>query len=367
MLAYDMLTVPDTIKGLRISENRKTLDVVDIPLAIRNHIENVPEGYVLLKVRAIGLNPADWKTLYSYGFPGGILGCDAAGDIVAVGSGVTHLSVGDRAGGFTLGLGLKERPGAFAEYALLSASGTFKLPDGQTYVEAAALPIPLFTAVQTLYFRHNLALPSAPATDNTPILIWGASTAVGHYAIQLASLSGYKVVTTASPDVFDEVKTLGASEVFDYKDPETPKKIQAVAHDLTMAIDTAGGTGTLQLISGSLCPTSNSNKIYSIVMDSSASPTLPSNTTVEYTLVYEVLGFPFKLGELKFPVRPDDVAGSLGFIQNEYPRLFEGGENRKIKIQKLRIMPGGLESVVEGMNIMKDGKYGREKLVYNIA
>ncbi|KAH8832184.1 chaperonin 10-like protein [Flagelloscypha sp. PMI_526] len=362
-----MAALPKTMKALQIRGDRTALDLVDIPFASREDIQHVPAGFVLLKVKALGLNPADWKSLYIYGPPGGILGCDAAGDVVAVGSGVTHLSVGDRVAGFTLGLGLKERTGAFAEYALFSASGTFKIPEGQSYAEAAAVPLALLTAVQTLYFRHNLALPSAPTTIKAPILIWGASTAVGHYAIQLASLSGYKVITTASPAVFDEVKALGASQVFDYKDPETPKKIQAVAPELTLAIDTAGGKGTLDLISAALSPTSTSNKIFSIVNDSSSSTPLPSNTTVEYTIVYQVLGFPFKLGEWEIPLHPSDVAGSLDFVKNVYPSLFSGGENRKVKVQKLRVMPGGLDRVIEGLNIMKEGKYGREKLVYHIA
>jgi NADPH:quinone reductase-like Zn-dependent oxidoreductase len=107
--------------------------------------------------------------------------------------------------------------------------------------------------------RHNLALPSSPSINQTPILIWGGSTAVGHYAIQLASLSGYKVYVTASPAVFDEVKNLGASEVFDYKDPETPKKIREVAAKeqdggIKMAIDTVSENGTTELIIVSVVP-----------------------------------------------------------------------------------------------------------------
>ncbi|KAH8832173.1 chaperonin 10-like protein [Flagelloscypha sp. PMI_526] len=360
-------TLPSTIKALQIREDRETLDLVEVPFASREDVQNIPDGYILLKVKAVGLNPVDWKTgLYAFGHTGGILGCDAAGDVVAMGAGVTHLSVGDRAAGFTMGHGFKERPGAFAEYVLFSATGAFKIPEGQSYAEAAALPIPLLTAVQTLYFRHNLALPSAPTTANTPILIWGASTAVGHYAIQLASLSGYRVITTASPAVFDQVKALGASEVFDYKDPETPEKIRVAAPELSMAIDTAGGKGTLELISASLSPESKLNNIYSIVTVPS-SLVLPSNTHAEFTLVYELLGFPFKFAGKDFPLRPVDVSRSLDFVHNEYPKLFEGGENRKIKIQKIRILPGGLESVVEGLKIMKEGKYGREKLVYIIA
>ncbi|KAH8817800.1 chaperonin 10-like protein [Flagelloscypha sp. PMI_526] len=335
---------PETIKALQIREDRETLDLVDVPFASREDVKNIPDGQVLLKVKAIGLNPIDWKTgLYALGHTGGIVGCDAAGDVVAVGAGVTHLAVGDRAAGFTQGHGLKERPGAFAEYVVYAASGTFKIPEGQSYEEAAALPIPLLTAVQTLYYRHNLALPSSPSTNNTPILIWGASTAVGHYAIQLAPC-------------LTEVKALGASEVFDYKDPETPQKIRDAVPDLTLALDTVAENGTTELIAASLSPISGSNKI-KVILPLSPDVKLPSNTTAEFSIIYTFLGFPV----------PSSGRCRIAFVKNEYPALFRGGDQRKVKVQKLRVMKGGLESVVEGLKIMKEGRYGREKLVYTIA
>ncbi|KAH8832079.1 chaperonin 10-like protein [Flagelloscypha sp. PMI_526] len=358
--------LPDTIKGLRLREDKETIDVVDVPFASREDVKNVPAGQVLLKVRAIGLNPIDWKSSrYSLSDTGGIIGCDAAGDVIAVGPEVTHLSAGDRAAGFTQGHGLKERPGAFSQYVLFAASGTFKIQDGQSYEEAAALPVPLLTAVQTLYYRHHLALPSSSSTTNTPVLIWGASTAVGHYAIQLANLSGYRVITTASPEVFGEIKALGASEVFDYKDRDTPQKIRNIAPDLTMALDTVSENGTTELVAASLSPTSVSNKIYSLLY---VPPTisLPSNTMVEFTITYTLLGFPVSFIGDEIPVNADDVAGSLNFVKNEYPRLFNGGDKRKVKIQKLRLMSGGLENVAEGLRILKEGRYGREKLIYPI-
>ncbi|KAH8832078.1 chaperonin 10-like protein [Flagelloscypha sp. PMI_526] len=358
---------PATIKALQIREDRETLDLVDVPFASREDVKNIPDGQVLLKVKAIGLNPIDWKTgLYAWGHTGGIVGCDAAGDIVAVGAGVTHLAVGDRAAGFTQGHGLKERPGAFAEYVIYAASGTFKIPEGQSYEEAAALPIPLLTAVQTLYYRHNIALPSSPSTNNTPILVWGASTAVGHYAIQLASLSGYRVIATASPAAFEEVKALGASDVFDYKDPETPQKIRDAVPNLTLALDTVAENGTTGLVAASLSPTSVSNKIV-VILPLSADVTLPSNTTSEFSIIYTFLGFPVPFAGTEIPVIPRDVAAGLHFVKNEYPALFSGDDQRKVKVQKLRVMKGGLESVVEGLKIMKEGRYGREKLVYTIA
>jgi len=74
-------------------------------------------------------------------------------------------------------------------------------------------------------------------------LVWAGSTGVGMYAIKLASILGYRVVTTASPHNFDLVKSLGASAVFDYKDPDVSTKVQGWIKDqnigpLTKGFDT---------------------------------------------------------------------------------------------------------------------------------
>ena len=106
-----------------------------------------------------------------------------------------------------------------------------------TYEEGASFPVAQFTVVQALYMRLSLPKPMTPAAADLKakgekILIWGGSTACGHHAIQLAALSGLVVYTTASPSAHDEVKALGATHVFDYKDPDVVPKIQAQASDM---------------------------------------------------------------------------------------------------------------------------------------
>lgn len=58
------------------------------------------------------------------------------------------------------------------------------------------------------------------------ILISGGSTSVGHHAVQIAVLSGYRVLVTASPSSHALLKSYGAAETFDYKDPELVSKIK---------------------------------------------------------------------------------------------------------------------------------------------
>ena len=73
--------------------------------------------------------------------------------------------------------------------------------------------------------------------------------------IQLAALSGYKVVTTASPRNFDFVKSLGASEVFDYKDPDVVAKIKAATGDsITKAVDAISLKESQRITAEALAP-----------------------------------------------------------------------------------------------------------------
>lgn len=75
------------------------------------------------------------------------------------------------------------------------------------------------TAFQALYLSQKLARPSAPISDGEPFLVYGGSTSVGMYAIQLAKLSGYTVIATSSASNFDLLKSLGATAVYDCQSP----------------------------------------------------------------------------------------------------------------------------------------------------
>lgn len=75
----------------------------------------------------------------------------------------------------------------------------------------------------------KLALPSLnPEPTGKKVLIWGGSSSVGSSAIQLAAAAGYEVLTTASPVNHEYVKNLGASHVFDHRDPHVVEKIKSI-------------------------------------------------------------------------------------------------------------------------------------------
>jgi NADPH:quinone reductase-like Zn-dependent oxidoreductase len=179
-------------------------------------IRTVPEphagsGEIRVRVTAAGLNPMDWfmtstpKIAARFGFtlPVGY-GTDYAGVVDEVGQGVTGYSVGDRVFGTALSR-------ALADHLVIAAAGNISsgvahhTPDGVDDRTAAALSIAGSTAVAAL-----AVLDLGP--DDT-VLIGGAGGGVGVFAVQLARISGAKVIGTGSPSSADYLSSLGAKPV----------------------------------------------------------------------------------------------------------------------------------------------------------
>lgn len=187
---------------------------------------------IVVKNGAVAINPIDWLiqsrgdimfTHLAYPF---VLGSDVAGEVVEVGRNVTRFKVGDRVLGFTRGSDQKindPAEGGFQLYTLLRPNMVSNIPDELLYESAAVVPLGIATAAAGLFEESELALdlPSEPAKpfNGKTLIVWGGSTSVGVNAIQLGVAAGYEVFTTASPKNHKYLKSLGASEIFDYKSP----------------------------------------------------------------------------------------------------------------------------------------------------
>ncbi|VDC06799.1 unnamed protein product [Peniophora sp. CBMAI 1063] len=373
-----MVSLPETIKALQVQSDR-TVKVIDLPFASQEKVKNLPDNQILLRVRVVGLNPTDWKhALGDWGNGNTIAGCDAAGDVVAVGSAVTHIKVGDRVAAFGEGGSWQSDNGAYAEYARFIASAVFVLPPDMTYEEGASFPIPHFTAVQAIHMRFGVPKPLSPEAaefkkKGEKILIWGGSTAVGHHAIQLAALSGLEVYATASPSAHEYVKALGASRVFDYKDPDVVSKIreaageQGIIYGLDSVSEQSSTTSTIDAMSS----TRDGHLMILLPVPDETQNRRP-NIKVELALAYTVLGYPvFFAHVVHMPAKPDDYAYMLEYNTNVIPRVLDGWKAGQgapnFRTQKLRVLREGFEGLEEGLKIMRDGAYGREKLVCKLA
>jgi NADPH:quinone reductase-like Zn-dependent oxidoreductase len=160
-----------------------------------------------------------------------VLGDGIAGTIVEVGPGVKRLKVNDKVFGFTW---RSQQEKAHQIYATAPENLLGVIPDGITMREAVTLPDNFVTAYHTLVTDLGLTLPWPKPADYTPehaedpILIWGGSSSVGQYALQILKYFGYrKLLTTASPRHHDLLKSYGTSQVFDYNDPDVTKAILA--------------------------------------------------------------------------------------------------------------------------------------------
>jgi NADPH:quinone reductase-like Zn-dependent oxidoreductase len=168
------------------------------------------EGEVLIRVRAAGLNPLDWKLMLGHPWPLRLAmglrklkrtGVDVAGTVEAVGAGVTEFKPGDAVFG-----GCR---GSLAEYACASATRLATKPENISFEEAAATPIAAWTALQGL---RNKGWVRA----EQKVLINGAAGGVGTFAVQIAKVLGAEVTGVCSTGNVELVRALGADRAIDY-------------------------------------------------------------------------------------------------------------------------------------------------------
>ena len=196
-----------------------------------------PTG-VLVKLKAAGINPVDTKLrrgLYPIEQLPAVLGCDGAGVVAAIGTGVSRCKPGDEVYFFYGGIGTVQ--GNYAEYIVLDERLVARKPGSLDFIHAAAAPLVLLTAWESLYDRARLQAGQT-------VLIHAGAGGVGHVAIQLAHGSGARVCTTvgsAEKAVF--VKELGADRVINYKEQDFVKAVLdwTHGHGVDIAMDNVGG------------------------------------------------------------------------------------------------------------------------------
>ena len=192
----------------------------------------VGENDVLIQIHAAGVNPLDFKIrngefkqIMPYRLPL-ILGNEAAGVVVRIGSRVRRFKPGDEVYAKTG----KGRIGTFAEFIAIAEDDVAHKPKALTMEEAASIPLVGLTAWQALVERANLK-------KGQRVLIQAGSGGVGTFAIQLARHLGAIVATTASAANFDLVKRLGAETVIDYRKDD----FASILKDYDLVLNSQGG------------------------------------------------------------------------------------------------------------------------------
>ena len=174
-------------------------------------------GQVLIRVRAAGVNRPDLlQRTGAYPPPPGasdVLGLEIAGEIEAVGEGVTRWAVGDRVCALLGG-------GGYAELAVVDARHVLPIPEGLDYVQAAVLPETVFTVFANVF--EGGALKAGET-----LLIHGATSGIGVTAIQMAKAAGARVIATSrGADKAAAAKALGADISLDAKSDDLEAQIR---------------------------------------------------------------------------------------------------------------------------------------------
>ncbi|MGX5210700.1 NADP-dependent oxidoreductase [Streptomyces violaceus] len=190
---------------------------------------------VLVRVRAAGVNPTDWKHRATGGFLGDapfVLGWDVSGVVEAVGIGVVAFAPGDEVFGM---LPYPYGHGSHAEYVIAPVRALTRKPAGIDHVQAGALPLVSLTAWQAL-------VEHADVRPGQRVLIHAAAGGVGHVAVQIAKARGAYVIGTASAGKHEFLRGIGVDETVDYRETDFTEAVK----DVDVVLDTIGGDNALR-------------------------------------------------------------------------------------------------------------------------
>lgn len=244
MKAFEIEAGSTSLDGLKLVER-------DVPVA--------GPGQVLVRVKATSLNYRDQSVVTGKYFIGPVKVntiplSDGAGEVAAIGDGVSRFKVGDRVAGTffqnwfegwpkepveTLGAPLD---GMLAEYVVLSEQGLVTIPDHLSFAEAATLPCAGVTA-------WNALMEDKPVRAGETVLCLGTG-GVSMFALQFARMAGARVIITSSSDEkLERAKALGADGLINYKrTPDWHQKVMALTDGQGVDhIVEVGGAGTLPL------------------------------------------------------------------------------------------------------------------------
>ncbi|KAI0788269.1 GroES-like protein [Fomes fomentarius] len=343
------MSVPNQHQALYLFETGGPFVVQDINVASPGSDD------VLVKVEAAGLNPVEGKVqalgILFQSWPQ-ILGFDGAGTVVAVGSNVTNLKVGDRVaiqGQFDPTRVTTLR--TYQQYVVTPADITIGIPVSLSFDDAATLPVAVGTAAIPLYNKHDVKLV-APWEEGgktlyagKPAVVLGGASSVGQAVLQFLRLSGFSpIIATASLHNADLVKSVGATHVLDRTIPSAA---------LVDQIQTIAG-GPIDLVYDSITTSETAKLGYDLVAPGGSliivtpfHDEFPEDKEVNVVFAFGTLSVP---ENHKFSVR----------LAREVEGLLEKGLYKPLVAE---VLPGGLNGVQAGIDRLNAGQVSARKLV----
>lgn len=311
---------------------------------------------VLIENVAVASNPKDWK-LAKYGMFEGIEGNDVAGKVISVGSSVKSLSVGDRVMAFTR-MATHDKYGAYQAVTVAPSWTTVKLAENVSFEQAATVPLAMATAFVGLFDKLGLPEPGADGAEasdaqNHVVLIWGASSSVGSYVVQLAKIAGFHIIAVAGA-AQEAVHALGVprQQIVDYRDNQAT---------VTANIKKAAGAKPIRY--GYDCITTSNtfeNVLEVLDRDSRATGVLATKYDDEESKK--------KLQSERGITYDRTMCGAVhndqkGFGERWFQLIGKWLAEGKIRANNVQLVQGGLDGVPDGLKLLEENKISNKKLV----
>ncbi len=297
---------------------------------------------VLIKVAAAGVNRPDiLQRLGLYPPPPGasnIPGLEVAGEISAVGEGVSTWHVGDKVTALTAG-------GGYAEYALAHEGSCMRVPQGISMTEAACIPETFMTVWHNVFERGGLKAGES-------FLVHGGSSGIGSTAIQLAVQFGARVFATAgSDDKCAYCESLGAEKAINYKTEAFASAVKeaTAGRGVDVILDMVGGSYVKDNISWA----AEDGRIVQIAF--------PKGSRVELDLMPLMLKRLTLSGSTLRPRKPEFKAHLARELEQKVWPLIESGA---VKIVIDKAFP--LAQAAEAHRYMESGSH-KGKIVLTVA
>ena len=204
-------------------------------------------GEVLVRVRAATVNRTDifhrsGRFFIQKPLPH-VLGMDVAGEVAALGPGVSGWAAGDRVVATFEALG-RERDGAYAEYTVVPATRLHRIPDPLSDIDAASIGLAFTTAWTALFTTGGLA-QGAGAAAGERVAVHAATSGVGSAALQIARWAGARGVAICDPASAGRIAALGAHAVVDRHAGDLARRVVDALGD---GLGAGGATLVLDLV-----------------------------------------------------------------------------------------------------------------------
>ncbi|KAI6362194.1 hypothetical protein MCOR25_006267 [Pyricularia grisea] len=302
---------------------------------------------LVIRVVVSGSNPKDWKIPEWLGKTLNT-GDDIAGIVHSIGSNVWEFKPGDRVASFHE---MSTPGGSFAEYAVGWQHTTFHLPNNVSFEEAATLPLAFMTSAIGLHARLGLPVPWTPATEPTPLVIYGGASTVGAFAIQLAVKSNIHPIIAVAGRGADFVEAMidrsKGDTIVDYRkgDDAVVQGIRDALKgaELKYAYDATSEHNSYVNIAKAM-PTGGK-----ITVVLPAKEAVPDNVEIVMTMVGTAHG--------------DDSDFAHVWFRLLARWLYLG----TFKPHPHQVVEGGLNGVEKGLKNLKEGKASAVKYVFRIA